>query len=89
MKHESTDIAVKQEQIQNLIRHSGWKIVENMFESQWLTGLDNFKKAKTFEEFILAQAMVNQVEGLYSQIRKDISGFGKKQVDKQLNLQGE
>ncbi len=89
MKHESTDIAIRQEAIKNLISHSGWKIVENIFESQWLTGLDNFKKAKTLEEFLLAQAMMNQIEGLYSQIRKDIVGFGKKQVDKQLNLQGE
>ena len=89
MKHETTDIAVKQELIKSLVSHSGWKIVETIFESQWLTALANFKKAKLFEEFVSAQAMMNQVEGLCNQIRKDIAGFGMKQAKKQLNLQGE
>lgn len=87
MKHESTDIAAKQEAIRSLVSQGGWKIVENIFESQWLTGFDNFRKAKTMDEFLSAQAMVNQVESLYNQIRKDISGFGMKQAKKQLNLQ--
>jgi len=71
-----------QETLVTLVRQPGWKAIEGILESQWLNALSIFREAKTIDEFLKAQAIINQVEGLFNQVKAQISipNYGKENV---------
>ncbi len=76
------DAKAKRELLKQLIRQSGWKIIEELLESQWTSALSDFKNAVTINEFCKAQAIINQIEFLLEQENSvKLGNMPKRQLD--------
>ncbi len=76
MLKQPTDAQLRQDAVKELVQHRGWKVVEDILEKQKKMAYSDFLAAKTFEEFIKAQAIVKQIEGFSNTFRGEQCGFG-------------
>lgn len=87
MAKATPDDIARKNALSALVRQPSWKYVEAIMESQWLSAIADFRVAKKPEEFFKAQAMLNQVEGLFSQISGQVSCYGMTESKKITDLQ--